>query len=69
MSAYRTIAGDVLDAVCFDHYGRQDQVERVLDANPGLAARGPVYPAGILIELPEAPETPVRSPLKLWGRA
>ncbi|ONF43266.1 phage tail protein [Marinobacter lutaoensis] len=69
MARYRTKDGDVLDAVCLAWYGRaRGVVEAVLAANPGLAERGPVLPAGILIELPEFNRTPVNeATIRLWG--
>ena len=42
-----------LDAICRQHYGDESgYVETVLDANPGLAALGPVIPRGTTIILP-----------------
>lgn len=63
---YRTKDGDVLDLICLRAYGDSVySVEAVYDANPGLAAHGPILPAGLLIELPEAqPATP--STIRLW---
>ena len=50
---YRTQAGDMLDEICWLYYGRtHGTVERVLEANPGLADYGPVLPAGVLVTLP-----------------
>jgi phage tail protein X len=43
---YRTLDGDMLDAICKTRLGSEVHVPTVLAANPGLAARGPVYPAG-----------------------
>ena len=74
---YRTKDGDVLDALCHKHYGREagrpvrgtqtGAVEAVLEANPGLADQGPILPAGLLIILPDLPEpVPHRQPLRLW---
>lgn len=64
--AYRTLAGDVLDWICWRYYGRQSgAVEAVLAANVGLAERGAVYPAGVVIALPELP-APVSQPTRLW---
>lgn len=52
---YRTKDGDMLDAICFERYGSTyGTVEAVLAANPGLAELGPVYEAGLDIELPDA---------------
>ncbi len=67
MSTYRTIDGDMVDAICKAHYGREDMTVAVYDANPGLAARGPVLPKGIPVTLPVAPEVTVRKPIRLWG--
>lgn len=64
---YRTKDGDVLDALCRTHYGPRDgATEAVLEANPGLAAIGPVYASGILIAFPDLPATPEASMIKLW---
>jgi phage tail protein X len=40
----------------------------VLAANPGLAALGPVYPAGVLITLPPLPVPVEAGQVRLWGR-
>jgi len=51
---YQTVAGDVLDAICAKHYGDNAfDIRKVLEANPGLAAKGPVYPARLTIVLPD----------------
>ncbi len=65
---YRTKEGDVLDALCHAQYGaRVGVVERVLDANPGLAALGPVYSSGVLINFPDVPAAaPVVAAVRLW---
>lgn len=68
----RTRQGDVLDALLFERLGRHADVGAVLEANPGLAARGPVLPAGLEIDLPEpgaAGTAPVATPVRLWGRS
>lgn len=60
--------GDVLDWICWHHYGQQaGAVELVLRANPGLSAMGAVLPAGHVINLPALPKpaTTVR-PVRLW---
>ncbi len=68
MRAYRTVAGDRLDRICQRHYGAcRGVVEKVLEANPHLAARGAVYPAGLLIRLPDLPTLPEeRVQVRLW---
>lgn len=68
MAAWITADGDMLDAVCERFYGpRPGAAEAVLAANPGLADRGPVLPAGVRIELPELAERPRESgATRLW---
>ena len=68
MTLIRTTDGDVLDKICRDHYGPAAyNVEAVYQANPGLAALGPVLPAGILITLPQqAGAVPKRPVIRLW---
>ena len=68
MITYRTRQGDMVDAICRDHYGNEDLVEQVYDANPGLAAKGPILPMGLVIVLPEIAVQSVQSPIRLWGR-
>lgn len=54
---YRTRAGDRLDWIVWRQYGRiSGLVERVYEANPGLADHGAVFAAGVLIDLPEIVE-------------
>lgn len=55
---YRTIAGDMVDAICSAHYGAEaNYTEAVYAANPGLAAMGPILPDGVSIFLPDLEET------------
>ena len=66
---YRTKDGDMLDWICWRHYGQQaGAVEAVLKANPGLSEAGPLLPAGLVIELPELPQ-PNQSidTVRLWN--
>jgi phage tail protein X len=64
---YRTRDGDMLDEICWRHYGVQSgAVEPVLDLNPGLADRGPVYASGVLITLPDLAAPQVAGPVRLW---
>jgi len=68
VAQYRTSDGDMLDWICWRHYGRSaGTVEAVLEANPKLADLGPVYEAGLLITLPDLPEGVDAEPLvRLW---
>jgi phage tail protein X len=66
-----TTDGEALDALCKRELGAEAWIARVLDLNPGLAALGPLYPAGVGVVLPEVPPGPpaTRRPVRLWGRA
>lgn len=66
MTTYRTNDGDMIDALCKAHYGREDMTVAVYEANPGLAARGPILPMGVVITLPDAAPPEVRKPIRLW---
>jgi phage tail protein X len=64
---YITQAGDMVDAICYTQYGATTAyTEAVLAANPGLAAKGPILPAGLTITLPEFEEEPTSTTVKLW---
>jgi len=67
MKEYITSDGDVVDLICSRFYGDESGfVERVLNANYGLADRGAILPAGIKINLPEISTTPHLLTLSLW---
>jgi len=70
-TTYLTIQNDRLDHICRNHYGseRGGNVEAVLAANHGLADRGPIYPIGVLILLPDLPTTaiPQVKTVQLWN--
>lgn len=69
MTSVITRDGDMLDAVCKRHYGRESAVPLVLSANPHLAGQPAILPAGLEIILPDIPETPEADPpeIRLWG--
>lgn len=64
----RTQQNDTVDALCWRHYGRTaGVVEAVLDANPGLADKGPTLSAGLLVTLPEQQTAaPEQQMVSLW---
>lgn len=66
---YRTSEGDTVDYIAWRHYGATDRriVETLLQANPGLADRGDVLPAGVLVTLPEVEPVQAKRGVKLWG--
>jgi len=69
LTIYQTRDGDVLDAVCAAHYGTENLsyvVTQVLEANPGLADVGAVYPSGLFITLPDLAPPVEDSAFSLW---
>lgn len=65
---YRCKPGDVLDAVCYAHYGNEEMTETVLEHNAGLAAYGAHLPLGLIVRLPVVTQTAVRvtQTVSLW---
>lgn len=61
MTTYVTIAGKMLDAICYRHYGSiyEGQVEAVLETNRELdLGQYVILPGGLKLILPDlAPET------------
>lgn len=54
MAVYKTQQREMLDAICRAKYGDESgYVEKVLDANPGLAAQPAPLPTGLSIFLPD----------------
>jgi len=50
----RTSDGDLLDTLCYHHYGHlRGTVEAVLEANEGLAKEPQPFRVGLLILLPD----------------
>lgn len=68
MIKYVTADGDTVDYIAWKQYGTHDNrvSERLLEANPGLAARGPVLPAGIVIHLPALDTAQATEGVRLW---
>lgn len=58
----------MIDSICRRLYGDESgYVERVLDANPGLAAATTPLPLGSVIILPDIPRGPMKVPvISLW---
>lgn len=58
----------MVDAICRRHYGGESgYVERVLEANPGLAAAPTPLQAGTVIALPAlVPASATIKVVKLW---
>jgi len=66
MITYTTKDGDMLDRVCWEYYGMESAVTKVLEANPGLADLGPVLSAGVEIVLPEIATPEPDQGINLW---
>lgn len=67
MAEYLTARGEVLDQIVLAHYGRNDVIVAVLDANPGLADQGPILPYRTRVVLPEIAGSAETAVLRLWG--
>ena len=66
VTIYRSSDGDVLDDICFHHYGQASAFTEVLKANPGLAEHGSVFPSGIQIILPDLAPSVNQESVSLW---
>lgn len=63
-TVYTTKQKEIVDLICYRHYGRTREVtELVLAANPGLAAHGPILPFATKVVLPAITEQTRRRPL------
>jgi phage tail protein X len=66
MVKYQTKEGDVLDWICWKHYGTTAVLEQVLAANPGVTDYE--LPAGIEIKLPYISSVKSKSKeIRLWS--
>lgn len=59
--------GDMLDALCWTHYGRADVIPHVLAANPNISQQPAVLPAGLTIFLPDLPAPAEEQIIRLWS--
>lgn len=67
-TTYRCREGDILDWICWKHYGRtRGAVEAVLEANSGLAEYDPHLPAGLKITLPDLSPAEDKEVVRLWS--
>ncbi len=63
-TTYKTIDGDMLDAICHKYYGSSNgYIDVVYKANLDLSSKPIILPAGITIILPEATLT---DEVSLW---
>lgn len=62
-----TQQNDTVDLISLRAFGTTAMSEIILDANPGLAAQGPVLEMGISVELPAQTVAPTSgSKINLW---
>lgn len=69
MLTYKTRAGDVVDEIAWRQYGLVNAaiLRQMFAANPGLADRGAVLPAGLDIALPDIDQpATVTQGVALW---
>jgi phage tail protein X len=67
MRTITTIQGDMVDAIARREYGDESgYVEKILEANPGLADRGLVLDAGITVVLPDIDAPAALPSVSLW---
>lgn len=68
MTEYIAAAGDTVDYIAWRVYGTREGrvVEQVLEANPGLAAKGAELPAGTRLVLPTITPSEARPTARLW---
>lgn len=59
--------GDTVDLICFARFQSHGMEAAILDANPGLAARGPVLPLGLVIKIPVPLKADRKRGIDLWG--
>lgn len=68
MITYITKDKDVLDLICFEHYGYAPKaMEAVLKVNPWLAAYPGFLPAGLTIVFPDLETTPSKEIIRIWS--
>ena len=64
METVKSLQGDTLDSIAYRHYGTNDMLEAVIEANRDLA-RGPVFlPEGSAVKMPDA--RPQKTTTRLW---
>lgn len=67
IKAVRSLQGDTADTIIARHYGPDaDMLQELHDANPGLAALGPILPTGTIIRLPPATAPKTKATATLW---
>lgn len=67
-TVFVTIDGDMVDLIAETYYGKHAMnTEAIYEANPGLAQKGPVFPAGLVIRIPVVSTKPEQKEFRrLW---
>lgn len=67
MITYRTKQHDVIDWICWKHYGfTAGSVEQIIQVNPEIAEYDDFLPEGLLIKLPGIDKQSSVKQIKLW---
>ena len=66
MKKYIISEGEMLDQICFKHYGTIDVVEEILKWNPDLANYIGSLPYGMTINLPKLNTSKILEQIQLW---
>jgi phage tail protein X len=62
---YTTKYGDILDWICWKHYGTTAVLEQVLSANPTLTDEKLL--AGVIVKLPYIASIRSKKEIRLWS--
>ena len=66
--SYVTQEGDTADLIAFNRFGSSSgTTESILDVNPGLAALGPILPAGMTVKIPVPVAKDRKQSTRLWS--
>ena len=65
---YVTNEDDTVDAIAWAELGSEVHVVAIMEANPRLADRGPLLPAGLTLTPPSVAEPVQGGDIRLWGR-
>ena len=65
MKIYTTNGGEMLDDICYRHYGDERQIDNVMRENPGIEQLPFLLPAGVEIKLPDM-KKPEKKRVTLW---
>lgn len=67
MATYTTVQGDMWDSIAYSQLGSTNYTNLLMEAN--LKHRETfTFPAGVVLTLPDIPDTPAASTLPPWKR-